>query len=611
MSNVRRAYIYLACIASAEAVAWAVISLLRNLLAPGQYVSLENTALQIAVIIVGLPIFLVHWLWAQRLARRQPEERGAILRRLYLYAAMASFLGPILANTFDLLDGLLGWAFGQALESYRYSALSWGGVFAHHLAAIIVLTLLWLYQWRVLRQDSQTIPDTDGRATVRRLYIYGFGAAGLTMTVLAVTNLSLWLMLQFGAASVLSRPSVMIAELARLLVGLPLWLTFWRLAQRFFARPDEDERDSVVRKVYLYLAVFLSVLATCTTLTIVLSDGLGRMLGVSGSGGGDIREALSILLGAGLVWAYHAYVLRQDAARVSEPAAGAWVQRLYHYLVAAIGLGALLAGIAGDLTLLIRTLAGAIYVRGVPEEVTWFTAMIIVGLPVWILPWRRVQLAATAPGKAGDEESQSVIRKIYLYLYLFIATMTVLGSGVYVIFQLLALLLGVGQSDNLLADIGQALAYSLMAVGIWIYHGLILRADGRRVQAVEAERLAELHVVVLGGDDEALDSDLLDELRRELPGLDLQTLHASAADAPAVLAQADLIIAPLSAAVTSGETGRALASSPAPKLLLPSPLEGWYWMGMGKVKPKDTIRQTVHAIKQFATGEEIETKRRR
>ncbi|MGD9405778.1 MAG: DUF5671 domain-containing protein, partial [Anaerolineae bacterium] len=217
MSNVRRAYVYLACIASAEAVAWAIISLLRNLLAPGQYTSLENTALQIAVIIVGLPIFLVHWLWAQRLARRQPEERGAILRRLYLYVAMASFLGPILANTFDLLDGLLGWAFGQALESYRYSALSWGGVFAHHLAAIIVLTLLWHYHWRVLRQDSQTIPDTDGRATVRRLYIYGFGAAGLTMTVLAVTNLSLWLMLQFGAASVISRPSAVIAELARLL----------------------------------------------------------------------------------------------------------------------------------------------------------------------------------------------------------------------------------------------------------------------------------------------------------------------------------------------------------------------------------------------------------
>jgi hypothetical protein len=150
-----------------------------------------------------------------------------------------------------------------------------------------------------------------------------------------------------------------------------------------------------------------------------------------------------------------------------------------------------------------------------------------------------------------------------------------------------------------------------MAVGIWIYHGLILRADGQWARAVEAERLAELHVVVLESEDETLDSDLLDELRRELPSLHLQSLDASAAEAPAVLAQADLIIAPQSATVTADETARAMASSTAPKLLLPSPLEDWYWIGMGKARTRDTIRQTVHAIKQFAAGEEIKTKRRR
>jgi hypothetical protein len=34
-------------------------------------------------------------------------------------------------------------------------------------------------------------------------------------------------------------------------------------------------------------------------------------------------------------------------------------------------------------------------------------------------------------------------------------------------------------------------------------------------------------------------------------------------------------------------------------------------MGMGKVKPKHTIRQTVRAIKQFAAGEELKTRSRR
>jgi hypothetical protein len=612
MSNVRRGYIYLACIASLEAVAWAVISLLRNLLTPGKHTSLEVTALQIAVIVVALPIYVVHWLWAQRLAGRDVEERGAVLRRLYLYGAMATFLSPFLANAFDLLDSLLRLAFG--LGPRPFLSLSRAGMIIHPLVAMAVMALLWFYHWRVQQQDCREIPEAGGSATVRRLYIYGFSAAGLAMTTLALVFLSRWLMFQFGGGTVITRQADLIHEVARLVVGLPLWLIFWRWAERLFATPDEEERASVVRKAYLYLAVFLSVLATVTTLTIVLADGLGRVLSVSRSSSGDIREALSILLGAGLVWAYHAYVLRRDAALAGEPATAAWVRQLYHYLVAAIGLGAMLAGLAGDLTLLIRTLASVSYVRGVPEEAAWFTALIVVGLPVWILPWRRVQLAATTPGPAGDEESRSVIRKIYLYFYLFLATMTVLGSGVYLVFRLIGLVLGVGQSGNLLADLGQAIAYSLMGVGIWLYHGAILRADGRRAQAVQAERLASLRVAVLDAGDELLGRALLDELRRELPTLDIQALDASTADAPDALAQADLIVGPwtmaLSGRAVGAEVAQAVAASPAHKVLLPTQEDGWYWASAGALKPKDAIRQAVRAVKQMAAGEEIKPSRR-
>ncbi len=617
MSNVRRAYIYLACIASLEAAAWAVISLLRNLLAPGKYTALEDTALQIAIIAVGLPVFLVHWLWAQRLARRDPEERGAILRRLYLYGAMATFLGPLLTSAFDLLDGLLRLAFGLRPESYRTLGLSQATLIVHHLVAMAVMGLLWAYQWRVAAADAGEIPEEGRAATVRRLYVYGFSAAGLAMTALSLVYLSRWLMFQLGSEPVISRQATLIREVGRLAVGLPLWVIFWRWAQRLFAAPDEEERASVLRKLYLYLAVFLSVLATVTTLTVVLADGLGRVLRVagSGSGGGDIREALSILLGAGLVWAYHAYVLRRDAALAGEPttpaegargpAAAAWVRQLYHYLVAAIGLGALLGGLAGGLTLLVRTLAGVSVVRGVPEEAAWFIALIIAGLPVWILPWRTLQLAATAPGPTGDLESRSLVRKIYLYFYLFLATMTVLGSGVYVVFRLVGLALGAGKPGNLLADVGQALAYSVLAVGIWLYHGSSLRADGRRTKGLQAERLSSLRVALLETGDESLGRALLDKLRRELPGLNVQTLDASAADAPTDLAQASLIVGPWSVALTGDELARAIAASPAPKVILLTQREGWHWAGAGKVKTQTSLRQAVRAIKQVAADAEI------
>jgi hypothetical protein len=628
MSSVRRGYIYIACIASLESVAWAVISLLRNLLVPGKFTSLESTALQIAIIVVGLPIFLVHWLWAQRLAGREIEERGAVLRRLYLYGAMAGFVGPFVANAFDLLDSLMRLAFGLTLATYRYPGLSQTELVVHHLVAMAVMALLWTYHWRVAAADAREIPEQGGAATVRRLYVYGFSAAGLAMTTLAILYLSRWLMFQIDGGGIISRQIGLTREVARLVVGLPLWLIFWGWAQRQFAAPDEEERSSVLRKVYLYLAVLLGVLATVTTLTVVLSDGLGRVLGVSGSGGGDIREALSILLSAGLVWAYHAYVLRRDAAVAGEAAAPVWIRQLYRYLVAAIGLGAFLVGLGGDISLLIRTLAGVSFVRGVPEEAVWFTAVIIVGLPVWILPWRQLQVAATAPGPAGDEESRSVVRKIYLYFYLLVATLTVLGSGVYIVYRLISLLLGVRQSGNLLADLAQAIAFSLIAVGVWLYHGSVLRADGRRAKEAQAQRLSALCVAVLDAGDGSLGRVLLDELQRELPGVNWQplglTAEASAAlgtdvasvDIPAALAASDLIVGPWTVAVAGAASGavsteiaQAVVDSPAHKVLIPTQVEGWNWVGLGDLKPKDAVRQAVRAVKQVAAGDKVKAGR--
>ncbi len=400
MGAARRAYIYIACIASLEAVAWAVISLLRDLLAPGKVTSLESTALQVAVIVIGLPIFLVHWLWAQRLAAREAEERGAVVRRLYLYGAMATFLAPLIANAFDLLDGLLRLALGVKPVGYQYLGMSQVELVVHHLVAMAVLAVLCAYHRRAVVADRQEVPEEGGAATVRRLYVYGFSAAGLAMTTLAIVSLSRDLMFALSGGGIIGRQAGLAAEMARLAVGLPLWLIFWRWAQRLFAAPDQEERASAVRKGYLYLAVFLGVMAVVTTLTIVLADGLGRLLCASGPGTGDIREALSVLLGAGLVWAYHAAVLRRDAALAGEPATTAWMGRLYRYLVAAVGLAAFLVGLGGDISFLIRALSGLRFVGGLPQEVPYFTALIIVGMPVWIVPWRRLQLAATAPGPA-------------------------------------------------------------------------------------------------------------------------------------------------------------------------------------------------------------------
>lgn len=622
MRVVRRGYIYLVSFVSVQSIAWATIALLRNLLAPDEYTSVESTAFQIAVVIVGLPLFLAHWLWAQRLAGRELAERRAILRRLYLYGAMASFLAPFIANTYELFDTLMQMIFGLNASAWR-SGLSQAGIVIHNLVAMFVMALLWFYHQRVEAQDGQTAPVTGHAATVRRLYVLGFSASGLTLTVLAVISLLLRLMLHLGGKEIAGGAAGFTEEVARLAVGLPLWLAFWSWAQRLFAKPDQEERTSILRKLYLYVVVFISVIATLTAATHVVAGTLRRVLAISSPGSGsDIREALAIIVGAAVAWAYHAYVLRRDAALTGAQPTQAWVQQLYRYLVAGIGLAAFLVGLSGNVSILIRLLAGVSFVSGIAHEVTWFSAILIVGLPVWVLPWRQVQIAAAAPGPSGDEETRSTIRKIYLYFYLFVAAMTVLCSAVYVVYRLVSLALGESGSGNLLADLGQAIAYSLIAVGLWLYHGSILRADGQRARQVQAQRLASLHIAVVDVDDGSLGHALIDELERELAGANLRplglTAEASAAlgtnpepaNVAAVMAESDVIVGPWTIAVASAAGGtvstkiaQAVAASPAHKLLIPLHKDGWDWVGAGDLSSKTIVRQTVQAVRQIAIGE--------
>src|SRR5262245_61768204 len=93
MATVRRWYIYLVCLVALQALAWAVIGLLSNMV-PGRLGgSPLEFAGEVAVLVISLPVFLVHWLWAQRLAGRDPEERASTVRRLYLVVNLAVFLG--------------------------------------------------------------------------------------------------------------------------------------------------------------------------------------------------------------------------------------------------------------------------------------------------------------------------------------------------------------------------------------------------------------------------------------------------------------------------------------------------------------------------------------
>ncbi len=622
MVLVRRWYVFLVCAISLQAVAWAAITLLQQLLTSTDVFVAASIALQSALIVVGLPIYLGHWLWAQRLAGRDADESASALRRLYLYVMQAGFLIPAVIGAADLARFALQAATGIAGTAVlRYATES--------SVVLVVAGVLWAYHAWVAATDVRLKPETGNAALVRRLYVLAFSALGVALTFGAGISLLGWVLGLVGTSAVGDRPSTyaLTEAGASAIVGLPLWLVFWHWAQGLFVSPNSEEHGSALRKFYLYALVLCGVLGTVINITLILAGLLRSALGLPPQG--DLSGPLSFIVGMAVLWAYHSVVLRTDIARMAEAPRQAGVRRLYLYLVGAVGLAAVLIGLGGDLSVLIRALTESVFDDGLREQLAWCTAGLIAGLPVWLLPWRQAQAAAVAQIPAGVAERQSVVRKIYLYFFLFVATLTVLAGAVYVVFRIFRLVLGESGAGNLPGDLGQAIAFSLIGVGVWIYHGLAVRGDGRRNQEAQADRWHKVRVAIVDYGDGRLGRAVLDAVRRELPTVTLDPIGLTPAAAAALgaepgtgsapetwaerLAKASVIVGPWDVAVAGSGAGAVTAELPgliaqslARKLLIPVRGAGLDWVGVEHWDVETQVRQTVAAVRQIAEGEPVQ-----
>jgi hypothetical protein len=624
MDTPRRIYIYLVSAISLQAFAWAIIDLLRSLLISPFNTSSISIAMHIAIIIVSLPVYLIHWLWGQRIVFRDEEERTASIRYLYLFGMQAAFLAPLIASTFSLVNTILLWIAGQPPRRH-YPELISGEAILFYLVPILVLGLLWFYHERVIQHETKEIVLQGAAATIRRLYVLGFSTVGLVMTTMGFMYLIRWIMFQIGGGDTIGsyRSIGYISEIARLIVGIPLWLVFWLWAQRLFYKSDDEERRSALRKFYLYAIIFASVISTVTSVTFILQGFISLLLGGSSAStsDGDIRIPISIIIPMIVLWVYHARVLKEDIKVADEVERQAGLRRLYYYLIAAIGLSAVLVGISGILNILIRLLSQATFSSGLREQLAWFTAVLIAGLPVWFIPWNQSQVRASSAEFSGISERHSLVRKIYLYFFLFIATITILSSLVYIIFRIISMALG--EPPPSFSDLGQAIAYTLVALGVWFYHWSILSSDRKTSQLDISEEFQDTKVVVVDYGAQRFSQNVIKELARENLGISIipfginTTTNGSGDDenselrlsklndAQIIVSPWQIVIAETSGGASFPELASAVVSSPAVKLLVPTRSEGWEWAGVDQWNTDYYVRQTVSAVKQIIENKNV------
>ncbi len=465
MNTTKRLYFYGVSFVTLVVAANGTALLIQFLISGG---SQDQASLGLAMVVVGAPLWVVHWLYTQRQATKQPDETASTLRKLYLYGILftASLVVFIAAN-YLLSRTISG---GSDLNIYfAGQALVWG--------------VVWAFHWSVERRDTGVL----GSLTLKRWYVYAtsvytlivfFAGATGVLTVLfqwAYDNL-------FNVRVIVSDGGVWNSTMQEGIASLVVGGAWWGFHWFYLARGDVE---STLRQVYLNLFAFLGgAITALAAIGTVLYTAIRWLLGGSDLPAASdhfraVTETVPFLFAGMALLLYHWQVLQDESRLLAGRLAGA--KRSFGYIMSAIGLGTAAVGVPLIVGAIIGQvlpessdpIAGAEPVR---DQLALALTAIIIGAPLWYWYWPRMQRTVR---EGGAEERGALARRIYIYGVLGVLALAGIGSLIGFLSGLFNDLLRGDLTVDFLRN-GRWLLGIIVGSGALLpYHWQVLREDQR------------------------------------------------------------------------------------------------------------------------------------
>jgi hypothetical protein len=335
----------------------------------------------------------------------------------------------------------------------------------------------------------------------RRLYLYIVGAASLGMLAVGLANLgttTLDLLLRPGAIASTYRDAYA-GFGAVTLVGLPVWVTHWGIAQRLALR-NPQERASAIRRLYLYAAAAALMITAAIFVHTFLEDLIGAAAGLPLDGTRVLRAVWVTALSLGF-WFYHFRAAAMDRAAVGEAGASATLRRWYAYGILLFGLALLLFGARNLVqqlwTLVVQPQVGEFVGPG--GTIASALATMLAGAGVFAFHWWW-----TSSGAIAEDDRQSTLRAVQGFLALAVSVGMALFGGSQLLYYGLARALGVQSPGGVVApNLLEAMASpgaTLVVFGLaWIWLRRQLAEDARKTEATRQAGVRRLytHLVAL------------------------------------------------------------------------------------------------------------------
>jgi hypothetical protein len=322
--------------------------------------------------------------------------------------------------------------------------------------------------------------------TIRRLYFYAVALVSLEVVIWGVIGLARTVL---AADLVGGRTTPLAQALSLTVVGIPVFIIHWFVAQRD-AQRDSEERASQIRALFLYGALLGTLIPIAQNglaifnRLVLLAFGLDPSQALVGANQLWTDNLVAIVINLGAAYYLHR-VLIADGSSGHENERFSAVRRLYRYVWLLYGLFFVVFGVQEILRFLLFIPAG---LGGNPGfRLANAIALLLIGLTLWAGWGLAIQRSLAAPA-----ERESLLRLVILYLLALAGVGAVLGTAGIVLAAVLRVIFGEASTfPDFLGNISTSLSVAVPLAGIWAYYG---RQLNREVAALsEAPRRAGLH----------------------------------------------------------------------------------------------------------------------
>lgn len=415
--------------------------------------------LGISLLLVGTPIWIIHWRIIRTQININSSEELSIIRTIFIYTVLAISIAILTSSIISILQAIVNIKESAWLQS----------------ATIVPYSIIWVYHWRLNKSNEVSFPS---RNIIQRIYIYSACIFGLIILSTGVGGI-LYTILKSGYDVIFNTPILFENEsniweslkdpLIYSISGLFLWLLHWIL----FALQDNENR---IRSLYLYIITIVGGIITVTIASISLLYGLFQFLLQINSENNIIPQlpgAISSISIGFILFAYHYYAIKSEKDDHSTQLN--YQKKVFGYLLSFIGIISASIGISiliqSIMAAIAESLGNTIYNDSETnlDIISLALALIIVGGSLWGYCYKKILVFSTS-----NHDELSSIRRIYLIsiLGLFTVISVIVGtSGLFIVLRdILSNDIDLNTLKSITIPISILITYFIVAPYHWILY---------------------------------------------------------------------------------------------------------------------------------------------